>query len=124
MVGYLRTGSLLLLFLLVSCASNDVENKAPEFAVSNEQVNSLSAQFKHTDYDVLTLLMIDRNGKVVNSKLITWNKRKIEETTARSFSMQLRQTLEFPKDLKRDAEYLLLPYGFNISKEYAFHEYD
>lgn len=118
MKRYLIKVSLLCIFFLVSCASNDIEKNAPEFDVTNEQINALSNKFKSTDYDVLTLLMIDRKGKVVNSKLITWNKRRIEETVARRFSLQMTQALEFSADLKRKSDYLLLPYGFNISTTY------
>jgi hypothetical protein len=61
-------------------------------------------------------------GKVtlLTSKLITWNKRSIDEKTAQRFSLQMTQALKFSEDEKREAEYLLLPYGFNIDKRFDF----
>jgi hypothetical protein len=61
-------------------------------------------------------------GKVtlLTSKLITWNKRSIDEKTAQRFSLQMTQALKFYEDKKREAEYLLLPYGFNIDKRFDF----
>jgi hypothetical protein len=59
-------------------------------------------------------------GKVtlLTSKLITWNKRSIDEKTAQRFSLQMTQALKFSEDEKREAEYLLLPHGFNIDKKF------
>jgi hypothetical protein len=86
----------------------------------SEIFHNLQEKFKDTEYDILSLLMIDRKGKVVKSKLITWNKRSIDEKTAQRFSLQMTQALKFSEDEKREAEYLLLPYGFNIDKRFDF----
>jgi hypothetical protein len=86
----------------------------------SEIFHNLQEKFKDTEYDILSLLMIDRKGNVIKSKLITWNKRSIDEKTAQRFSLQMTQALKFSEDEKREAEYLLLPYGFNIDKRFDF----
>ena len=110
--------SFLLVLFIVSCASNDINSKSPEFNVTKEQIKNLNAKFKDTNYDILSSLMIDRKGNVVKSKLISWDKRRIDETTAKRFSLQMPKALKFSEDSKREAEYLLLPYGFNVDKKF------
>lgn len=75
-------------------------------------------KFTRTDYDILCLLMIDRKGHVVKSKLVSWNKRRTDEETAKKFSIQMRRALTFSEDKKRESEFLLMPYGFNIEKRF------
>ncbi len=112
--------SFLLILFSFSCTNNNISAQVPDFNVSKEEIRNLQEKFKDTEYDVLSLLMIDRKGKVVKSKLITWNKRSIDEKTAQRFSLQMTQALKFSEDEKREAEYLLLPYGFNIDKRFDF----
>jgi hypothetical protein len=112
--------SLLLVLFIVSCASNNINSKSPEFNVTKEQIKSLHVKFKDSDYDILSLQMIDRQGNVVKSKLISWDKRRVDETTAKRFSLQMPKALKFSEDNKRETDYLLLPYGFNIDKKFDF----
>ncbi|TYK64395.1 hypothetical protein [Colwellia echini] len=120
MINISKHGYGLVFLLLAACTSTDNEPKdePPEFNVSSEQIRDLQIKFIDSSYDVLTLLMIDRKGEVISSKLITWNKKTTDEKTARRFSLQMRNALKFSEDNKRESEYLLMPYGFIIEREY------
>jgi hypothetical protein len=115
--------SIFLSLFLTSCASGYNQNIVPEFDVSPEQMHSLREKFTRSKYDILCLLMIDRKGHVVKSKLVLWNKHSVNEDTANKFTVQMTRALTFSEDNDRESEYLLLPYGFNVKKRFDFHEY-
>ena len=101
--------------LLIGCASKPGD--VPDFVYSDEYLRTELNKFRTSNNDILFFLMVNRQGKVVRSRIVkrnviqeiadTWKQRtlEIEFKPAKPDEPAFRQ-FSYPVDLKTDYESL------------------
>ena len=107
----------MLFVLLVGCATTD--DSIPAFSYSAEELLKAKADFKKSHYEMLFLIMVDRDGKVVKSRIVDRDERKITRKSAERVRMATYR-MEFVKASSADPQYRELIYPMDIDTNFEW----
>lgn len=96
------------LFLLISCASTKQDN-FPEFQTSSDIIAKAKKEFRKSNNDFLSILLVNREGKVVKVKKLA---SKLDDVRHNIVVAKSMYDVQFKKTSPDDAPYreFILPY--------------
>lgn len=89
---------LIFIILIFGCSSL-VDENAPDFSISAEELAAAILKFRNSDKDVLVMVMVNHNGDVVRSKYIESRERmraRPSNQGKKALEFYVRKDLKFP----------------------------
>lgn len=114
----LRIISLSILFLLLIACSSP-QNKPPQFKYSHEELAKLRNEFYLSSNDILFALMVNRQGKVVSSRIMARKEDIILRETAERFKRYTYRIIFKPAE-KQEANFRQFLYPMNINHSFEW----
>ena len=104
------------LLLLVSCTTNTVEY--PDFWFTETERFRSKRDFNQSSDEILFFLMIDKNGKIVHSKIVDWKRSKLKRVSVEKFK---RATYKMELNaIKKGPDYRQVVYSMNVNTSFEW----
>ncbi|MCE2029328.1 hypothetical protein [Sessilibacter corallicola] len=101
---------------IAACASKP---QLPDFKYTEEAISHARKSFRQSHKEILFLLMVDRNGKVVKSQIIDWKKDDLKRTNVEKFKRST-YNIEFKPAKDSEPDYRQLFYPMNVNSTFEW----
>lgn len=112
-----RIAVILVISFLFSCSST--KKTIPDFEYSHEELAKMKSDFYLSHYDILFFLMVNREGKVVSSRIIARKEDNIIRETAERFK-RYTYKIEFTPANDNEANYRQFMYPMNVKSSFEW----
>ena len=122
-MNFKQIAIVIFLFSLIACAGNTRKNQYV-FRSDPKMIREAKSQFYRSNYEILFLVAVDSQGKVVRAKMIDYKEDRLEKMVANSFKRKVYSTLFIPaKGSDPDIREIFYPFDVNTAVDFEALKY-